>query len=359
MLAISIGACNRSKHTNSSIPISATPPSPVQKGNGQKPVDSKCATKASKHTQSGFSLFAKSSSLWPKENGQVIIRVCWQSFTGGRSYPVSNLAPDLAKVLPERKKWVQEIIESQWNRSTGVNFTGWQECGTAPADFSIVPIDSTIKAPNSSIPGQPYVDALGADIKGKQLYLNLLFGDEVLYSSRYQQVSGTAYQASNDVRWFLPTACAKDLNRAWSTNNTATDNRHRVDINDPKQFSEFMKIYQSCLQNIVLHEFGHVLGFAHEQYRTDDEMKRQACATKISANGVTDDFNNVAQIYMGDKPLGPFDAESIMSYCRVDGTPTLTEEDIAMTRAVYGLTAVSTKDTSEQTNDETEQSQCP
>lgn len=39
--------------------------------------------------------------------------------------------------------------------------------------------------------------------------------------------------------------------------------------------------------------------------------------------------------FRGDLPLGPFDGESIMSYCRQDRSPTVSPSDVAMTRLAY------------------------
>jgi hypothetical protein len=44
--------------------------------------------------------------------------------------------------------------------------------------------------------GLSYVEGLGTDMSGRSLYLNLFFGEEVLYSSWYEQ----ACAGASDVR---------------------------------------------------------------------------------------------------------------------------------------------------------------
>ena len=53
------------------------------------------------------------------------------------------------------------------------------------------------------------------------------------------------------------------------------------------------------------------------------------------ARGIGDDFVNVAPKYRGDLPIGPFDAESIMSYCRLEKSPSLTTLDVLTMQALY------------------------
>jgi hypothetical protein len=95
-----------------------------------------------------------------------------------------------------------------------------------------------------------------------------------------------------------------------------------VNIEDPKVLAEFTKVYEDCLKFNVLHEFGHIAGFAHEQQRKDVAPDCKA-ETKIDLQ------------YKADTPLGPFDKQSIMSYCRTDPAPTLSPEDIEQTKVVY------------------------
>jgi Astacin (Peptidase family M12A) len=154
---------------------------------------------------------------------------------------------------------VREAVTNSWQANSALSFQGWDNpCGAAGANIRIRIADIG-----------PYTKGLGIQIDDMPdgMVLNFTFG-------------------------------------AWGQSCRSPD------------------LYTSCIKSIAVHEFGHALGFAHEQNRPDTPGE---CLQP-------------AQGENGDVMLTPWDPKSVMNYCNqiYNNDGNLSAGDLQSVHRVYG-----------------------
>ncbi|MFT3712894.1 MAG: hypothetical protein QM817_35025 [Archangium sp.] len=167
--------------------------------------------------------------------------------------------------------WVQSAVTNSWQARSGLTFSGW---GTCPASgFRGIRIQVA--------DAWPHTEGLGTDLDGKKngMVLNFVF---TFTKDGKQPFSGC--------------------------------------LGGSRQF---------CIEAIGVHEFGHALGFAHEQNRPD--VINQWCAGEGNAPGAAD----------GVVMVGPWDLDSVMNYCNpsFNGGGRLSATDVEGVQRYYGAPA--------------------
>lgn len=159
--------------------------------------------------------------------------------------------------------WVRLAVTKSWQNHSKLEFRGWQTCTRRSSGIRIRVIDDS---PTNG----PHTAGLGRALAGRPsgMVLNFTF-------------------------------------KNWGRN-CASSNAE----------------IKSCVESIAVHEFGHAIGFAHEQNRAD----------------VPGECRKLAQGPDGTVLLTPYDSKSVMNYCNslYNNLGNLSDLDIVSVQQIYG-----------------------
>jgi hypothetical protein len=195
----------------------------------------------------------------------VLTSQLWQS----QPVPICWINDDPSSATEnDQRAWVAEEIDKTWSFVSGFSFSGWGHCASASAGVRIR-IESVTQGPHTA--------ALGRENSGLSPGLSLDF--------TFTNWTFTFPDGSN----------CRDPGAA-----------------------------EVCIRAIAGHEFGHIMGFAHEQNRPDTPALCSAAP----------------QGQNGDATFGEWDLNSIMNYCSPDRkSGALTSIDTEGAQRYYGLGA--------------------
>jgi hypothetical protein len=210
---------------------------------------------------SRHSIYIHGPKVWPSSN----IPVC--VYAHGGTYNTEQT-------------WIREALADSWEAVSAVRFTGWGACQDSDP---VVKLRLFQGDSNSKTHGFAMPVGIGLGIDTKLVGTNLDGGPQNVSVSNWRDAAGN------------PVTCAPGFSR------------------------------EACVKSTAIHEFGHVLGYAHEQNRSD---RPSSCTDAPSGAD-------------GTVAPGLWDLFSVINYCNPvrNGAGRLSPRDIIGHKSRYAMGA--------------------